>query len=163
MILLDYKDRRPLYEQIVDKFSDMILKGVLGPHEKLPSVRTLAMELSINPNTIQRAYMELEHRGFLYSVKGRGNFVCDNDQLKEERKQEIKEKLSEQLKEAYIHGVEKKELEQLIQQIYGADLQQKGESEREQNIETSNDGRLDRKSGFESHHPSIGKGGEIHD
>ena len=126
MILLDYKDRRPLYEQIVDKFSDMILKGVLKPDEKLPSVRNLAMELSINPNTIQRAYTELEHRGFLYSVKGRGNFVSDSDCLKEERKQEIKAKITEQLKEAHGHGITKNEIEQLVHMIYN------GESDDEQ-------------------------------
>ena len=118
MIILDYKDRRPLYEQIVDKFSDMILKGVLKPDEKLPSVRNLAMELSINPNTIQRAYMELEHRGFLYSVKGRGNFVCDNDHLKEERKQEIRTNLLEKIKEAYSHEIRREEILQLVSQIY---------------------------------------------
>ena len=126
MILLDYKDRRPLYEQIVDKFSDMILKGILKPDEKLPSVRNLAMELSINPNTIQRAYMELEHRGFLYSVKGRGNFVCDNDCLKEERKQEIKARIMEQLKEAYGHGVSRDEIVQLMEQVYGEESQKDG-------------------------------------
>ena len=117
MIILDYKDRRPLYEQIVDKFSDMILKGILKPDEKMPSVRNLAMELSINPNTIQRAYMELERKGFVYSVKGRGNFVSGNDYLKEERKQEIKAKLTIHLKEAYSHGIRKEEVEQLIGHI----------------------------------------------
>ena len=127
MIILDYKDRRPLYEQIVDKFSDMILKGVLKPDEKLPSVRNLAMELSINPNTIQRAYMELEHRGFLYSVKGRGNFVSDNAHLKEERKQEIKTILMDQLKEAQVHEIGRDEILQLVNQIYSNEVIEKDE------------------------------------
>lgn len=118
MIILDYKDRRPLYEQIVDKFSDMILKGVLKPDEKMPSVRNLAMELSINPNTIQRAYTELEHRGFLYSVKGRGNFVSDSGHLKEERKREIEDQLKAQLKEAFIHGIGKQQIKEWIEEIY---------------------------------------------
>jgi len=122
MIILDYKDRRPLYEQIVDKFSDMILKGILKPDEKLPSVRNLAMELSINPNTIQRAYMELERKGFVYSVKGRGNFVSDSDYLKEERKQEIKENLVKQLKEACNHGIGREEVEKLIAHVYDQQL-----------------------------------------
>ena len=123
MIILDYKDRRPLYEQIVDKFSDMILKGVLKPDEKLPSVRSLAMELSINPNTIQRAYMELEHKGFLYSVKGRGNFVSNSEQLKEERKREIRLHLTKELKEAFIHGIGLQEINQLVKEIYeGGDV-----------------------------------------
>ena len=60
MIVLDYQDRRPLYEQVEEKFRNLILKGVLEPGSRMPSVRQLAMELSINPNTIQRAYMQLE-------------------------------------------------------------------------------------------------------
>ena len=73
MIILDYSDKRPIYEQIVDKMQILIANGALEPDEKLPSVRSLAVELSINPNTIQRAYSELERSGFIYSVKGRGN------------------------------------------------------------------------------------------
>ncbi|MBE5956031.1 MAG: GntR family transcriptional regulator [Lachnospiraceae bacterium] len=150
MIILDYKDRRPLYEQIVDKFSDMILKGILKPDEKMPSVRNLAMELSINPNTIQRAYMELERKGFVYSVKGRGNFVSGNDYLKEERKQEIKAKLTIHLKEAYSHGIRKEEVEQLIGHIY--DLQFE---------ETESAGRV--KKGIENHDIEDYGGGKHHD
>ena len=78
MIMIDYKDSRPIYEQIVEKFKLLILKGVLETDSKMPSVRSLAMELSINPNTIQRAYGELEQKGFIYSVKGRGNYVSEN-------------------------------------------------------------------------------------
>lgn len=163
MIILDYKDRRPLYEQIVDKFSDMILKGVLKPDEKLPSVRSLAMELSINPNTIQRAYMELEHKGFLYSVKGRGNFVSDNDHLKEERKQEIKTKLTEQLKEAYIHGICAEEVKNLIVSVYGdcSNVLKSGKSLKESiNGESSNES-----TDFENENKisQIEKGGDLHD
>ena len=69
MIILDYRDTRPLYEQIVDKFQMLILSGALEPNSRMPSVRSLAVELSINPNTIQRAYSELERTGFLYTVK----------------------------------------------------------------------------------------------
>ena len=64
MIILDYRDTRPLYEQIVDKFQMLILSGALEPNSRMPSVRSLAVELSINPNTIQRAYSELERTGF---------------------------------------------------------------------------------------------------
>ena len=76
MILIDYKDRRPIYEQIVDKVEELIIKGVMLPDSQMPSVRALSVELAINPNTIQKAYAELERRGFLYSVKGKGSFVC---------------------------------------------------------------------------------------
>ena len=71
MIILDYKDRRPIYEQVAEKLEELMLLGVLGENEPLPSVRSLAMELSINPNTIQRAYAELERQGYIYTVKGR--------------------------------------------------------------------------------------------
>ena len=81
MIILDYKDARPIYEQVVDKFQKLILTGALEPNTKMPSVRSLAVELSINPNTIQRAYAELEREGFIYTVKGRGNFVAYDEGL----------------------------------------------------------------------------------
>ena len=74
MIVIDYKDTRPIYEQIVERFKTLILKGAMQSDEQMPSVRNLAMELSINPNTIQKAYAELERQGFIYTVKGRGSF-----------------------------------------------------------------------------------------
>lgn len=77
MIALDMSDKRPIYEQIVGRYKELIALGVLAPDEKMPSVRQLAIDLSINPNTIQRAYAELERSGFIYTVKGRGNFVAD--------------------------------------------------------------------------------------
>ncbi len=95
MILIDYKDARPIYEQVFDKFRLLILNGVLKSDDKMPSVRTLAMELSINPNTIQRAYAELERQGYIYTVKGRGNFISDTGQLKDEYRNEIFGRLDE--------------------------------------------------------------------
>lgn len=89
MILVDYRDTRPIYEQIVDKYKMLILRGVLRPDDKLPSVRNLAVELSINPNTIQRAYAELERQGYIYTVKGKGNFVSDSRQLFLQYQQEL--------------------------------------------------------------------------
>lgn len=114
MIILDYRDTRPLYEQIVDKFQTLILKGVLEPNAKMPSVRSLAVELSINPNTIQRAYSELERTGFIYTVKGRGNFVAYDDNLKMVRCQEIYEKMDELVREALELGMSRKELSDRI-------------------------------------------------
>ena len=73
MISLNYRDSRPIYEQIEDGLRKLIVTGALGADEKLPSVRALAAQLAINPNTIQRAYAELEREGFIYTVKGRGN------------------------------------------------------------------------------------------
>ena len=85
MIVIDYQDRRPIYEQIVEKFQVLILKGVLEQGEQMPSVRKLAMDLAINPNTIQKAYSMLEQQGYIYPVKGRGNFVSDKAALVQEK------------------------------------------------------------------------------
>ena len=85
MIVIDYQDRRPIYEQIVEKFQILILKGIMDANEQMPSVRKLAVELSINPNTIQKAYSMLEQQGYIYPVKGRGNFVSDKGALLKEK------------------------------------------------------------------------------
>ena len=76
MVHLDYRDAKPIYTQIVENFRAQIASGILQPGEKLPSVRELAQNLSINPNTIQRAYRELEMGGYIQTVPGKGCFVC---------------------------------------------------------------------------------------
>ena len=76
MVHLDYRDARPIYTQICDGIRDQILSGILRPDDRLPSVRELATQLTINPNTIQRAYRELEIQGWVASVPGKGCFVC---------------------------------------------------------------------------------------
>ena len=76
MIQLDYRDARPIYAQIVDGYREQILSGILLPEERLPSVRELAAALTINPNTIQRAYRQLEMEGWIATVPGKGCFVC---------------------------------------------------------------------------------------
>lgn len=89
MILIDPKDTRAIYEQVFDKLSDLMLIGALKSGDKLPSVRSLAIELSINPNTIQRAYIELEREGYIYSVKGVGSFVADYSHIQNAKKIQI--------------------------------------------------------------------------
>ena len=81
MVNLDYRDARPIYSQIVDGFRDQILGGILQQGDKLPSVRELALQLAINPNTIQRAYRELEMQGWIATVPGKGCFVCGVPQM----------------------------------------------------------------------------------
>lgn len=110
MILIDYKDTRPIYEQIVERYKTLILKGVMQPDEQMPSVRNLAMELSINPNTIQKAYAELERQGFLYTVKGRGNFVTGDGCLVEKRKKEYIDQILKLVKEVIELGMSKMEV-----------------------------------------------------
>ncbi|MCI9315116.1 MAG: GntR family transcriptional regulator [Lachnospiraceae bacterium] len=110
MIIIDYKDTRPIYEQIVERYKVLILKGAVQPDEQLPSVRNLAMELSINPNTIQKAYAELERQGFIYVIKGRGNFVSGDSGLVERRKRECIEQILALVREVLEIGMSKTEL-----------------------------------------------------
>lgn len=110
MILIDYRDSRPIYEQVFDKLRLLILNRALKADEKMPSVRTLAMELSINPNTIQRAYSELERQGYIYTVKGRGNFVSDTSELKDRYKKELFDRLDDICTEADNAGITGDEL-----------------------------------------------------
>lgn len=105
MILLDYRDRRPIYEQVVEKLQELMICGALEQDEKLPSVRSLASDLSINPNTIQRAYAELERRGFIYSVKGRGSFVADTRSIQSLKVGELRKQLDEWIGEAKRTGL----------------------------------------------------------
>ena len=83
MISLNYRDSRPIYEQIRDGLRKLIVTGAMQRDEKLPSVRSLAQQLSINPNTIQRAYRQLELEGWIATVPGKGCFVCDNETTRE--------------------------------------------------------------------------------
>lgn len=100
MISIDYQDGRPIYEQIVERYKNLIVRGALEADEQMPSVRSLAMELSINPNTIQKAYGELERQGYIYTVKGRGCFVSSNTGLRGQKQEEILSKLDQLLEEA---------------------------------------------------------------
>ena len=110
MILIDYRDTSPIYEQVTERFKMLILHGVLHPDEKMPSVRNLAVELSINPNTIQRAYTELEREGFIYSIKGRGNFVKRDEALFQRRKQHLLEEFEKQVCICFRQGITEDEL-----------------------------------------------------
>ena len=113
MIHLDYRDARPIYTQIIDGFKEQISTGVLQSGEKLPSVRELAGELAINPNTIQRAYAELEAEGYVVSVTGKGSFVAEGDTQNDARKAELTGKLKPILEELKNLGMSREELLQL--------------------------------------------------
>ena len=121
MILIDYKDRRPLYEQIVEKLSDLMVRGVLAQDSQLPSVRSLATELSINPNTIQRAYAELERHGYIYSVKGRGSFVAENHQIRAKKQVEIWRELALLVEDARSAGITMEAFQAQVAQNYEQD------------------------------------------
>lgn len=119
MITLDYADKRPIYEQIKDKLRELIIKGVLDSHDRIPSVRELAMSLAINPNTIQKAYRELETEGYIYSQKAKGYFVVpreDTESRNSARTEELFGELMKNITELKFLGVEQKEiLERVIE------------------------------------------------
>ena len=117
MIVIDSRDKRAIYEQVVDRLSNLMLIGVLQPGEKLPSVRSLAVDLSINPNTIQKAYLELERQGYVYSVKGVGSFVSDMDVIKNNKKNMIYKELGELISRAKAF-ISKKEFCEKVNELY---------------------------------------------
>ena len=89
MIQLNYRDTRPFYQQIKDNVRQLVVSGALKKDEKLPSVREMAASLAINPNTIQRAYRELESEGYIYTLSGKGTFVAEVDHSNQLRQQEL--------------------------------------------------------------------------
>ncbi len=131
MILLDYKDSRPIYEQVVEKLQELMLLGVLEEDDQMPSVRSLAMELSINPNTIQRAYGELERQGYIYMVKGRGSFVGSIRRLKEARRQKLAGRMRELAREAISLDMDCETFVNLAREEYGRTSE---ESREEQSV-----------------------------
>ena len=116
MISLNYRDSRPIYEQIKDGLRKLIVTGAIKADDKLPSVRALATQLAINPNTIQRAYNELEGEGYIYSVPGKGSFASGNTGAEEARRAELLAKIRELLAELGYLGVRQQELLELVKE-----------------------------------------------
>ena len=123
MILIDYSDRRPIYEQVTGRIAELIIQGALAADSQLPSVRSLAMELSINPNTIQRAYQELERRGYIYSIKGKGSFISPRSSYAGEQEQEILAELRRLLERAVHLGMDLSLFKNMILQYEGGNSQ----------------------------------------
>ncbi len=119
MYQIDVMSRVPVYEQIVEQTEKFILTGILNSGDKIPSVRNLSIQLSVNPNTIQKAIGELDRRGLIFSVPGRGCFVSDNAKkaLSECKRSEMKE-IKDKIKELALAGISKEEMVELIEEIY---------------------------------------------
>ncbi len=103
-MLTDYKDGHPIYEQIINYYKQLILKGILEQDEQLPSVRSLAMEYSTNPNTIQKAFSLMERQGYLYYSKGKGFFVKKGNLAKKEKAAELHNRILNIVNEAKALG-----------------------------------------------------------
>ena len=118
MLTLNYRDSRPIYEQIKDGLRRMIVTGAMKQDEKLPSVRSLATQLSINPNTIQRAYMELEQQGLICPVKGKGSFVTDSSRIRQIGMEETLSELKKITEKGMALGVGEEEMIGVIRLCY---------------------------------------------
>ena len=117
MITLNYRDARPIYEQVRDGLRKLIITDALTDGEKLPSVRSLASQLAINPNTIQRAYNELESEGWCISVPGKGSFVVRAERAHDDaRRRALEKSFRETLSELYALGVTKEEIDALCEE-----------------------------------------------
>ena len=110
MVHLDYRDVRPISSQIADGFRAQITAGILRSEDKLPSVRELAVQLSINPNTIQRAYRQLEALGWIVTVPGKGCFVCGLPEYAIEEQKELLRAFDEAAAALLQRGVSRQEL-----------------------------------------------------
>ena len=119
MLNLDYRDARPIYEQVKDGLRRLMVTGVIQEGEKLPSVRTMAGTLAINPNTIQRAYEALEAEGYVYSIPGKGSFAAPNTGVDEGRKDSLLQSFDQTAGELLFLGVSGEELWARIQRLEG--------------------------------------------
>jgi len=119
LITIDYRDKRPLYEQVTEKLMELILNGVLPGGSQLPSVRQLAADLSVNPNTVQRAYAKLEDAGVAYPVSGRGFFVSDDlNKLRRTRWKNWEHKLFDLLDEGQKLGLGEESIRKAIEEFF---------------------------------------------
>ncbi len=116
MVTLDFRDPRPIYEQVKQSLRRLIVSGVLTPEEKLPSVRELASQLAINPNTIQRAYRELEQEGYIVSIQGKGSFAGNEWKEDEGRRDELLDEFDELVAELGYMGVPRGQLTARIEE-----------------------------------------------
>lgn len=118
MITINYRDPRPIYEQIQTELRRLMLTGLLPPGSRLPSVRELAGQLAINPNTIQRAYNELEAEGYIYSVAGKGSFVSGTADPDAARRETLRADVKKLLNELRYLGVTEADAAALIKEVY---------------------------------------------
>ena len=118
----------PIYQQLKNSYHRLAALGLIQPHEQLPSVRQLAMELGINPNTVQKAYRELEQEGLIYAVPGRGNFLSDSERELDAEHEEIRRSFRSAVQIAWTAGIERATLHELLDECL--DEPQPSEQER---------------------------------
>lgn len=120
MIKIDSRSSRPIYEQIINAIKENIFKGILQPGEKLPSVREMSSLITTNPNTVSKAYKELERQKVIETIRGRGTYVSSDykPRLEEDRMKILKEEIKKIIIEAHYMGIRKEELVELMDSFY---------------------------------------------
>jgi GntR family transcriptional regulator len=118
MIALNQTSRTPIYQQIHEQVLVQIACGLLKPHQQLPGIRSMAIDLGINPNTVMKAYVELEREGFIYSLAGKGSFVSEPSMDVSVLRKEKLAEIEELLRKVYPYGVEKNDVLQLVEAVY---------------------------------------------
>ena len=119
IVRLTHGDPRPIYLQIMDEIRRAIVVGTLGPGDPLPSLRQLASDLRVNPNTVQFAYRELEREGAVYMKRGQGTFVSNSSTPQVERRRLLREVAVRALRDAYRHGLTAEELVEEVRDAVG--------------------------------------------
>ena len=120
LICVDVKSRAPIYEQLISNIKSLVFNGLLKADEQLPSVRMLSRELTINPNTIQKAYTELERQGIIYSLPGRGNFVSANtEELARQKREKLLSEIMTDIKKAKDSGLSREDIVFCLDEIWG--------------------------------------------
>lgn len=120
MLKIDMRSRTPIYEQIIESIKEQVVKGVLSPGEKLTSVRELAKDMTLNPNTIQKAYQELERQGIICTLRGKGTFICEDIIATDKigKKEDLFQNLKKLMIEAAYLKIPKEELIEKISDLY---------------------------------------------
>ena len=120
MFQLDLKSRKSIYEQVVDNIKELVIAGVLNSEDKLPSVRELSKSLTVNPNTVQKAYRELEYQGFIYTVSGLGTFVTSpiHSVMDGKKAHELQDNIRRDIKELLYMGMTRAQINELLQELF---------------------------------------------
>ena len=125
MLKLDLQSRLPIYEQLKRKIGELVLTGALKPHDQLPSVRSFARDLGINPNTVQKAYQDLERDGVIYSVSGRGSYISPNEDMANMLRRQHLDAITREAAKAKQAGIPLADATEAVELAYGGRSEEK--------------------------------------
>ncbi len=118
MFSIDYHSREPIYEQLYNNVIRLLSLGILTPEQQLPPVRQLAAQLGVNPNTVSKAYKNLENDGIIYSVVGKGSFISEKTKVADLKKERLLQQIGENVHDAVKIGIKQQQITEIIENIY---------------------------------------------